>query len=128
MPSSPRDQTSERAHRHHGAAGVVASAPRDFHPPTGGPEDHGDFRDDYTIGFEVSSPRISVNEQRVRDAATRDRLHEFFRSLPGDRFPALIALGEHVWLDNRDERFAAGINALVDGLEQIQRVGFHKSV
>jgi TetR/AcrR family tetracycline transcriptional repressor len=76
---------------------------------------------DYTIGFEVSSPRISVNEQRVRDAATRDRLHEFFRSLPGDRFPTLIALGEHVWLDNRDERFATGINALVDGLEQTQR-------
>jgi TetR/AcrR family transcriptional regulator, tetracycline repressor protein len=75
---------------------------------------------DYTIGFEVSSPRISVNEQRVRDAATRDRLHEFFRSLPGDRFPTLIALGEHVWIDNRDERFAAGINALVDGLEQTQ--------
>jgi hypothetical protein len=36
-----------------------------------------------------------------------------FRSLPGDRFPTLIALGEHIWLDNRDERFAAGINALV---------------
>jgi AcrR family transcriptional regulator len=76
---------------------------------------------DYTIGFEVSSPRISVNEQRVQDAATRKRLHEFFRSLPGDRFPTLIALGEHVWLDNRNERFAAGINALVDGLERGQR-------
>jgi AcrR family transcriptional regulator len=76
---------------------------------------------DYTIGFEVSNPRISINEQRVRDAATRRRLHEFFRSLPGDRFPTLIALGEHVWLDNRDERFAAGINVLVDGLEQTQR-------
>jgi hypothetical protein len=75
---------------------------------------------DYTIGFEVSNPRISINEQRVRDAATRKRLHEFFRSLPGDRFPTLIALGEHVWLDNRDERFAAGINVLVDGLEQTQ--------
>lgn len=71
---------------------------------------------DYTIGFEVSSTRTSVNEARVQDAATRNRLHEFFRSLPGDRFPTLIALGEHVWLDNRDERFAAGINALVDGL------------
>ena len=58
---------------------------------------------DYTIGFEVSK-----------------RLHELFRSLPGDRFPTLIALGEHVWLDNRDERFAAGINVLVDGLEQTQ--------
>lgn len=72
---------------------------------------------DYTIGFEVSSTRISVNEQRVQDAATRRRLHAFFRALPGDRFPTLIALGEHVWLDNRDERFAAGINALVDGLQ-----------
>ena len=76
---------------------------------------------DYTIGFEVSSPRISVNEQRVQDAAIRNRLHEFFRSLPSDLFPTLIALGEHVWLDNRDERFAAGINALIDGLEQAQR-------
>jgi TetR/AcrR family transcriptional regulator, tetracycline repressor protein len=75
---------------------------------------------DYTIGFEVSSARISVNEQRVQDAATRNRLHEFFRSLPGDRFPTLIALGEHVWLDNRDERFTAGINTIVDGLAQAQ--------
>jgi TetR/AcrR family tetracycline transcriptional repressor len=75
---------------------------------------------DYTVGFEVSSPRMSVNEQRVRDVATRKRLHEFFRSLPGDRFPTLVAIGEHVWLDNRDERFAAGINALVDGLDQTQ--------
>ena len=41
---------------------------------------------DYTIGFEVSSPRISVNEQRVQNAAIRKQLHEFFRSLPGDRF------------------------------------------
>jgi len=75
---------------------------------------------DYTIGFEVSNTHTSLNEQRVQDTATRMQLHEFFRSLPGDRFPTLIALGEHVWLDNRDERFAAGINALVDGLEQAQ--------
>jgi Tetracyclin repressor-like, C-terminal domain len=45
-------------------------------------------------------------------------LHEFFRSLPADRFPALVALGEHVWVDNRDERFAAGLDILVDGLAQ----------
>jgi AcrR family transcriptional regulator len=75
---------------------------------------------DYTLGFEVSSPRISVNEQRVQDAATRKRLHEFFRSLPADRFPTLATLGEHVWIDNRDERFTAGINALIDGLERAQ--------
>ena len=76
---------------------------------------------DYTIGFAVSSPRTSVNEQRVRDAATRTQLHEFFRSLPPERFPALIALGEHVWLDNREERFTAGLEVLVDGLEQARR-------
>ena len=76
---------------------------------------------DYTIGFAVSSPRISVNEQRVRDTAIRTQLHEFFRSLPPDRSPALVALGEHVWVDNRDERFTAGLQVLVDGLEHARR-------
>jgi AcrR family transcriptional regulator len=72
---------------------------------------------DYTIGFAISSTATSVNEQRVRDPATRAQLHQFFRSLPPDRFPALVALGEHVWVDNRDERFTAGLQVLVDGLE-----------
>jgi AcrR family transcriptional regulator len=76
---------------------------------------------DYTVGFAVSSTRTSANEQRVRDAATRARLHDFFRSLPADRFPTLVALGEHVWLDNRDERFTAGLDVLIDGLEQARR-------
>jgi AcrR family transcriptional regulator len=72
---------------------------------------------DYTVGFAVAGPPTSVNEQRVRDPATRAQLHQFFRSLPPDRFPALVALGEHVWVDNRDERFTAGLQVLVDGLE-----------
>ena len=72
---------------------------------------------DYTVGFAVSDTSTSVNEQRVRDPATRSQLHQFFRSLPPDRFPALVALGEHVWVDNRDERFTAGLYVLVDGLE-----------
>jgi AcrR family transcriptional regulator len=72
---------------------------------------------DYTIGFAVGGLPDSVNEQRVRDPATRTQLHQFFRSLPPDRFPALVALGEHVWVDNRDERFTAGLQVLVDGLE-----------
>jgi TetR/AcrR family transcriptional regulator, tetracycline repressor protein len=71
---------------------------------------------DYTIGFAVGGPPTSVNEQRVRDPATRAQLHQFFRSLPRDRFPALVALGEHVWVDNRDQRFTAGLEVLVDGL------------
>jgi TetR/AcrR family transcriptional regulator, tetracycline repressor protein len=76
---------------------------------------------DYTVGFAVSSPRTSINEQRVRDTAIRTQLHEFFRSLPPDRFPALVALGEHVWVDNRDQRFTAGLDVLVDGLEHARR-------
>jgi TetR/AcrR family tetracycline transcriptional repressor len=72
---------------------------------------------DYTIGFAVSTPATSVNAQRLRDHAIRSQLHQFFRSLPPDRFPALVALGEHVWIDNRDERFTAGLQVLVDGLE-----------
>jgi AcrR family transcriptional regulator len=73
---------------------------------------------DYTTGFAAGSPPISTNEQRVRDQATRTRLHQFFRSLPADRFPALVALGPHVWVDNRDERFTAGLEMLVDGLQR----------
>jgi hypothetical protein len=51
----------------------------------------------------------------------RTQLHEFSRSLPPDRFPALVALGEHVWLDNRDERFTAGLDVLADGLQHTRR-------
>jgi AcrR family transcriptional regulator len=76
---------------------------------------------DYTVGFAVSSSPTSVNEQRVRDASTRTQLHEFFRSLPPERFPTLVALGDQVWLDNRDERFTAGLDVLADGLEQARR-------
>jgi AcrR family transcriptional regulator len=72
---------------------------------------------DYTIGFAVSGTPTSVNEQRVRDPAVRTQLHQFFRSLPPDRFPALVAVGEHVWIDNRDERFTAGLDVLMAGLE-----------
>jgi AcrR family transcriptional regulator len=81
---------------------------------------------DYTIGFAVSSPPTSVNEQRVRDPATRAQLHQFFRSLPQDRFPTLVALGEHVWADNRDQRFTAGLEALVAGLEHTRDQEAHE--
>src|SRR4029453_14463745 len=72
---------------------------------------------DYTTGFAVGGLPTSVNEQRVRDPATRTQLHQFLRTLPPDRFPTLVALGEHVWVDNRDERFTAGLDMLMVGLE-----------
>jgi AcrR family transcriptional regulator len=70
---------------------------------------------DYTLGFALSD-RTTINEQRVQDAATRRQLHAFFRSLPADQFPVLAVLGEHVWADNRDERFTVGLDTLLAGL------------
>jgi AcrR family transcriptional regulator len=70
---------------------------------------------DYTIGFALGD-RASVGEQRVQDSATRRELHAFLRSLPADRFPVLAAIGEHVWIDDRDERFTASLDALIAGL------------
>jgi AcrR family transcriptional regulator len=75
---------------------------------------------DYTVGFALSD-RSTVNEQRVQDSATRLRLHEFLRSLPAGQFPALVAIGEHVWADNRNERFAASVRTLLRGIEAAQR-------
>jgi AcrR family transcriptional regulator len=70
---------------------------------------------DYTVGFAFSD-RTTVNEQRVQDTETRHQLHAFLRSLPASRFPILVALGEDVWTDNRDERFSAGLDTILAGL------------
>jgi AcrR family transcriptional regulator len=75
---------------------------------------------DYTLGFALSSPS-SINEQRVRDPATRNRLHTFLQSLPADRFPTLANLGESIWIDNSDERFATSLDTIINGLETAQR-------
>ena len=72
----------------------------------------------YTVGFEIGNTNTSANQQRVQDPATRHQLHQFFRSLPEDRFPTLVMLGPRIWLDNRDERFTSGLDAVVDGLKQ----------
>ena len=70
----------------------------------------------YTLGFEIGNTNTSANQQRVQDPTSRHQLHKFLRSLPEDRFPTLVALGPQIWLDNRDERFTAGLDVLVDGL------------
>jgi AcrR family transcriptional regulator len=71
---------------------------------------------DYIVGFALSD-RTTTNEQRVQDTATKRQLHAFFQSLPEDQFPVLTALGEHVWADNRDLRFDAGLDTLLAGLQ-----------
>jgi len=70
---------------------------------------------DYTLGFALSD-RTSAGEQRIQDAATRAELATFLRSLPADRFPVLTTLGEHVWVADRDQRFGASLNTLINGL------------
>jgi AcrR family transcriptional regulator len=70
---------------------------------------------DYTLGFALADP-TSPAEQRLRDTATREQLHAFFRSLPASRFPALTAHGPHAWDGDRDQRFAAGLETLLRGL------------
>jgi AcrR family transcriptional regulator len=75
---------------------------------------------DYTAGFSLSD-RNSAAEQRVRDTATRHELHAFLRALPADRFPLLAALGGHVWADDRDDRYAAGLGTLIAGLHALQQ-------
>jgi AcrR family transcriptional regulator len=71
---------------------------------------------DYTLGFALADP-TSPAEQRLRDSATREQLHAFFRDLPADRFPALSACGVHAWDGDRDQRFTAGLETLLRGIE-----------
>lgn len=71
---------------------------------------------DYTLGFALADP-TSPAEQRLRDTATREQLHAFFRALPVDRFPALSTCGLHAWDGDRDQRFTAGLETLLRGIE-----------
>jgi AcrR family transcriptional regulator len=75
---------------------------------------------DYTFGFALADP-TSPAEQRLRDTATREKLRAFFRALPASRFPALAAYGVHAWDGDRDQRFAAGLEALLRGLQANRR-------
>ncbi|HEX3963739.1 MAG TPA: TetR/AcrR family transcriptional regulator [Trebonia sp.] len=76
---------------------------------------------DYTLGFALADP-TSPAEQRLHDTATREQLHAFFRSLPVSRFPNVAAYGVHAWDCDRDERFTAGLETLLRGLQEGQRL------
>ncbi|HEU5418293.1 MAG TPA: TetR/AcrR family transcriptional regulator [Streptosporangiaceae bacterium] len=75
---------------------------------------------DYALGFALADP-TSPAEQRLRDTATRQQLRAFFRSLPASRFPTLAAHGVHAWDGNRDQRFTAGLDTLLRGLQLDKR-------
>jgi AcrR family transcriptional regulator len=75
---------------------------------------------DYTLGFALGD-RTTIGEQRLQNAQTSRELRAFLRSLPADRFPALAAIGEHVWSSDRDERFTTSINTIIAGLQATWR-------
>jgi len=72
---------------------------------------------DYTAGFALADP-TSPAEQRLTAPATRQELHTFLRTLPADRFPALAAHGALAWTNDRDQRFSAGMKALLHGVQE----------
>jgi hypothetical protein len=57
----------------------------------------------------------------ARRAATLRQLRAFFQSLPARPFPVLAALGEHVWADNHDQRFSAGLDTILAGPQAASR-------
>jgi AcrR family transcriptional regulator len=71
---------------------------------------------DYTLGFALADP-TSLAERRLRDTATREQLHAFFSSLPVGHFPALSACGRYAWDGDRDQRFTAGLETILRGIE-----------
>jgi AcrR family transcriptional regulator len=73
---------------------------------------------DYIAGFSLSDPS-SAAEQRLSDTTTRRELHTFLQALPTDRFPALTALGQHAWTNDRDDRFTAGLSTIITGLQSL---------
>lgn len=79
------------------------------------------FRARNSAGKDATGHRRARISGRIPAAIfPRHQLHAFFRTLPADRFPALAALGEHIWADNRDERFTASLDTLVGGLQADQ--------
>jgi AcrR family transcriptional regulator len=74
---------------------------------------------DYTLGFALADP-TSPAEQRLRDTATREQLHAFLASLPASRFPSLAVHGTDAWADDRDQRFTAGLDTILRGLQADQ--------
>jgi hypothetical protein len=50
-------------------------------------------------------------------SASTEQLGDYFRSLPPDRFPSLVALADDLTAGDADERFEFAIELLVRGLE-----------
>ena len=54
-------------------------------------------------------------------SADPDQLAAYFRSLPEDQFPTLVALADDLTAGDADERFEFGLELLVRGLEAMAK-------
>jgi AcrR family transcriptional regulator len=57
------------------------------------------------------------------ESASQDQLAEYFRSLPADEFPSLVALAGDLTSGDADERFEFALDLLVKGLEAMAEEG-----
>ena len=53
----------------------------------------------------------------ITACATAEQLGDYFRSLPAERFPTLVALADDLTSADEDERFELAVELLVRGLE-----------
>ena len=58
---------------------------------------------------------------RGDESADPEQLAEYFRSLPPDEFPTLVALADDLTAGDADERFEFGLELLVRGLEAMAK-------
>lgn len=69
---------------------------------------------DYVTMFVVEETRFPVD---VQEAQIEQLYTNWFASLTPDDYPTLRGLAEHLLADNANERFAFGMEVLLDGLE-----------
>jgi AcrR family transcriptional regulator len=62
---------------------------------------------------------LSMRTLATRLGVVPAALYRHVRSRPS-RFPALAARGAYAWADDRDQRFTAGLEALIGGLQAAQ--------
>jgi TetR/AcrR family transcriptional regulator, tetracycline repressor protein len=77
----------------------------------------------YVVGFVLDeahgNPRDSAIAQRMREEGRR-----WFKSLPRQQYPTLVALADEIIDSPAERRFKVGLRALLDGFEQgLERKG-----
>ncbi|MDT7553737.1 MAG: hypothetical protein QOI16_2273 [Pseudonocardiales bacterium] len=89
---------------------------------------------DQAVAWAVDAVGMFVAASAVEDAITAelaaegrdpgtyyDEVHQYFASLPADRFPTIAALVKPMMTGDGDERFRFGLELLVEGLAALAR-------